>query len=60
MDVYVVMEWGDDYHGSRPVRAFANEDKAGVIVGRTTCQNEMRRDDEKAKNRNCRRSRMAR
>ena len=32
MDVYVVMEWGDDYHGSRPVHAFTNEDKAGVYA----------------------------
>lgn len=28
MDVYVVMEWGDDYHGSNPVCAFTDEDKA--------------------------------
>lgn len=30
MDVYVVMEWGDDYHGRacRPVCVFTNEDKA--------------------------------
>ena len=32
MDVYVVMEWGDDYHGSRPVRAFTDEGKAGVYA----------------------------
>ena len=28
MDVYVVMECGDDYHGSHPVCAFTAEDKA--------------------------------
>ena len=28
MDVYVVMEWGDDYHGSRPVQAFTDEGEA--------------------------------
>ena len=28
MDVYVVMEWGDDYHGSRAVCAFTDKDKA--------------------------------
>ena len=28
MDVYLVMECGDDYHGSRPVRAFTDEGKA--------------------------------
>ena len=32
MDVYVVMEWGDDYHGSRPVRAFTDEGKAGAYA----------------------------
>ena len=26
--VYLVMEWGDDYHGSRPVCVFTNEDRA--------------------------------
>ena len=29
MDVYLVMEWGDDYHGSRPVCDFTDEGKAG-------------------------------
>lgn len=28
MDVYVVMEWGDDYHGSSPVCVFTDEGKA--------------------------------
>lgn len=26
--VYVVMEWGDDYHGSVPVGVFTNQDEA--------------------------------
>ena len=27
-DVFVVMENGDDYHGTRPVEAFTNESEA--------------------------------
>ena len=32
MDVYVVMKWGDDYHGSNPVSAFTDEGKAGAYA----------------------------